>query len=205
MGSKEEKIRKIIMMEDRIVKCKRCSSLLRCNRKPALGKGDLDPEMVLVFEMENEFTRDLNKLTGLRNLIKDKLAVNRIYHTFMVRCQPKACPLPNNNTWDGDIKLLDKEYNCILTGKPCEGVLVPPGTEDIISCLPFLVEEINILKPQTVVLFGEKVGDFVLKSFGIFKQVELYSRYQNEDYIFVVARKPEFFSEEEGSWLAKLA
>lgn len=205
MGSKEEKIRRIIMMEDRIMKCKKCPSLLKCNRKPALGKGDLDPEMMLVFEMETDFTRNFNKLVSLRESIKSNFGTGRIYHTFMVRCQPKACPLTRNKTWDGDIKLIDKEYNCILNGKICEGVPVSPGNEEIISCLPFLVEEINILKPKTVVLFGEKVGDFVLKSFGIFEEVRLNSRYENGDFVFLVTKKQELFSDEECSLLAGLA
>lgn len=205
MGSKEEKIRKIIMMEDRIIKCKKCPSLLKCNRKPALGKGDLDPEMVLVFEMETEFTQNLNNLVELRNLVKDKFAASRIYHTFLVRCQPKACPLASNKTWDGNIKLIDKEYNCVLTGKICEGVPVRPGNEEIISCLPFLVEEINILQPKTVVVFGEKAGDFVLKSFGILEEVKINSRYENEDFVFLIAERPELFSDEQCTLLASLS
>lgn len=192
-------------MEDRIIQCKKCKSLLRCNRKPAMGKGELDPDIILVFEVENEFTRNLNYLIELRDLIKKGFGVNKIYHTFMVRCQPKACPLPDDKTWAGDMKLINKEHNCILTGKMCEGIPVRPGNEEILSCLPFLLEEISILKPKAVILFGEKVGDFVLRSFGILDEVSINARYESEELIFLTAGQQHAFSAEECCFLASLA
>lgn len=204
VGTKEEKIRLIINMEDRIIKCKKCKSLLRCSRKPAMGKGELEPDIILVFEMENEFTRNQNYLIELRDLIKKDFGVNKIYHTFLVRCQPKACPLPDGKTWTGDMKLINKEHNCILTSKMCEGIPVRPGNEEILSCLPFLVEEINILKPKTVILFGEKVGEFVLRAFGILDEFRVNSRYESENLIFLTADQQQAFFAEECSLLASL-
>ena len=69
-GTREQNIKRIINMEDRIVQCKRCSSLIRCIRKPSLGKGDLEPQVLLVFECENQFTSDLDKVIQLRDIVK---------------------------------------------------------------------------------------------------------------------------------------
>ncbi|MBO8158530.1 uracil-DNA glycosylase family protein [Thermosyntropha sp.] len=197
MVKKEEKIWQIIALEDRIVQCKKCKSLISCNRKPAKGKGDLEPDILLVFEMENEFTQDLNKLIELRNLIKETFKINKIYHTFMVRCQPKACPLHNDRIWYGDIKLLDRDYNCVLTGKMCEGTPVSPSNDDILACLLFLLEEIRILQPPIIVLFGEKVSNFVLKAFGVLEDIKIDQKYQTEDFIFFTVNYQDVFSPDE--------
>jgi len=135
-------------------------------RKPSFGKGELEPEVVMVFESDNQFTRDINKLIELRNSIKNTLKVEKLYHTYLVRCQPKCCTIRSSLNCYIDKKLLDKDNHCLLTGKPCEGVLVRPGYDEIMACLPFLVEELEILNPSCIVMFGERVAQFILKSYG---------------------------------------
>jgi len=123
-GSREENIRQIIDMEDRIARCGRCKSLIKCVRKPSLGKGELDPDLMMIFEYDNHFTRDVNNLIGLRNMVKRELNLDKIYHTFITRCQPKACVTRNSMSCYTDTRLLDKDNHCLLNGRDCEGIPV---------------------------------------------------------------------------------
>ncbi len=187
VGNREQNIRRIIEMEDRICQCERCPSLVKCLRKPSMGKGELDPEALLVFEYENIFTRDINNIIKLRNIIKQEFELNKIYHTFMVRCQPKACTTRQSVNCYGQGKWIDKDYTCLLNNKACDGIPVRPGTGEIISCLPFLLEEIEILHPMYLFLFGERVAEFVLKSYGIYHGFTVNKRYQYEQMIFLTS------------------
>ncbi len=187
VGNREQNIRRIIEMEDRICQCQRCPSLVKCLRKPSMGKGELDPEALLIFEYENSYTRDINNIIRLRNIIKQELKLDKIYHTFMVRCQPKACATRQSVNCYGQGKWIDKDYNCLLSSKACDGIPFRPGTSEIISCLPFLIEEIEILHPAYVFLFGERVSEFVLKSYGIYSNLTTNQRYEYEHMIFLTA------------------
>jgi len=166
-----KKIRRIVALEERVSQCKRCMHLLRCVKKPSLGKGDLEPVVMLVFEFNSAFTAVMENIIELHNLIKKEFEVDKVYHSYMVRCQPKACAVRNIAKGYTDNNLLDKKNRCILTGKTCDGIPVRPTYEAIISCLPFLLEEIDILNPRYVILFGERTSEFVLKSYGIFADV----------------------------------
>ncbi len=112
-GTREKNIRRIIEMEDRICQCQRCLALIKCLRKPSMGKGELDPEALLVFEYENNFTRDMNNIIEMRNLIKQVFNLEKIYHTFMVRCQPKACTLRQSVNCYGHGKWINKDHTCV--------------------------------------------------------------------------------------------
>ena len=89
-GRREKNIRLIIEMEDRAAQCTRCAPLLSCIRKPSMGKGDLEPDLIMVFESDIQIMEKAERLLELREMIKDELNVGKIYHTFMVRCQPKS-------------------------------------------------------------------------------------------------------------------
>ncbi len=203
--TREDNIRCIVSLEDRICQCERCPSLTRCVRKPSLGKGDLEPEIVLIFESNRSFTQDIDYIIGLRNLIKNEFKHEKIYHTYMVRCQPKACTVRHGVSCYTDSKLLDKENRCILSGKQCEGIPIRPANEEIISCLPFLLEEIDILDPGYFILFGERVCEFVLKSFGIFDNIKLGNRYEYNNRIILTTVYEEDFGIEECKQLKELA
>lgn len=187
VGNREQNIRRIIEMEDRICQCQRCPSLVKCLRKPSMGKGELDPEALLIFEYENSYTRDINNIIRLRNIIKQELKLDKIYHTFMVRCQPKACATRQSVTCYGEGKWIDKDYTCLLSNKTCDGIPVKPGNSEIISCLSFLLEEIEILHPTYLLLFGERVTEFVLKSYGIYSNLATNQRYEYEHMTFLTA------------------
>lgn len=187
IGNREQNIRRIIEMEDRICQCQRCPSLVKCLRKPSMGKGELEPEAFLIFEYENSYTRDINNIIRLRNIIKQELKLDKVYHTFMVRCQPKACAARQSVTCYGKGKWIDKDYTCLLSNKTCDGIPVKPGNSEIISCLPFLLEEIEILHPTYLLLFGERVTEFVLKSYGIYSDLTINQRYEYEQMTFLTA------------------
>lgn len=163
----EKNIKGIIKLETRIAQCSRCYGLSKCTNKPSLGKGDLEPEALIVFESESDKTRDINWIVALRNVIQKSLAVGTIYHTFLVRCQPKFCPLDHINTCILERKLLNPQGICTLTNQPCNGIPAQPLNEHIINCLNFLMEEIEIMRPRYVVLYGQRVSDFVLRAHGI--------------------------------------
>jgi uracil-DNA glycosylase len=187
VGNREQNIRRIIEMEDRICQCQRCPSLVKCLRKPSMGKGELDPQALLIFEYENSYTRDINNIIKLRNIIKQELKLDKVYHTFMVRCQPKACATRQSVTCYGEGKWIDKDYTCLLSNKTCDGIPVKPGNSEIISCLSFLLEEIEILHPTYLLLFGERVTEFVLKSYGIYNDLATNQRYEYEHMTFLTA------------------
>ncbi|MGI5920280.1 MAG: uracil-DNA glycosylase family protein [Syntrophomonadaceae bacterium] len=193
-ANREQNIRKIIDMEDRICECRRCSSLIKCVRKPSQGKGDLEPDIILVFEYESGFCKEPDNVTKLRDMIKQETNIQRVYHTFMVRCGPKTCVnLPNSSCYV-DHKLIDKDNNCRLSRKKCDGISIPPGTEEIMSCLPFLIEEIETLNPSLVILFGHRVGTYVLRSYGIFEEPEVGQRYTAANKTFVCTVREDSFN-----------
>lgn len=196
-NNRETRIRKIIDMEDRISRCQRCLHLNQCVLKPSLGKGELEPEVMMVFESDNNFTKDSRRLIGLRNLIKDELCVEKVYHTFLVRCEPKVCTVRQNlNNFTGGNsnykKILDRENKCLLNSKTCSGISVKPADEEIIFCLPFLLEEMVILNPPHIILFGERVIDYIAKSFGVYG-VDGNSYFIKKNTIFYLASDEEKF------------
>ncbi|QGT99631.1 hypothetical protein SYNTR_1038 [Candidatus Syntrophocurvum alkaliphilum] len=195
-SSREKKIKLIIDMEERINNCMRCKKLLKCRRKSSLGKGDLEPEMMLIFEAENNFNQDLDNVIKLRNHIKKGLSIHKIYHSFMVRCQPKACTRASDSNLYGQSYLLDNDNNCKLTARRCDGIAVHPTDEEIISCLPFIIEEIEILQPQYIILFGNRVTDFILKSYGIYDNIEIGKKYNYGKSILYSASDEEIFFNE---------
>lgn len=184
-GTREQNIKRIIHMEDRIAQCQRCPELVKCMRKPSLGKGDLEPDILMVFESENMLTRDMDQVITIRNLIKEQFATERVYHTFLVRCQPKACVSRQSSSCIIEGKLLDKDYVCMLNKKQCDGIPMKATSEQIMNCLPYLLEEIRILQPQYVILFGERVSAYLLKSCGVYDLTDHPSAYEYEGITYI--------------------
>lgn len=193
-GNRDQNIRRVIEMEDRISNCRRCDLLLQCVRRPSMGKGELDPDVLMVFECESIFTRDVARIVELRNLVKSEFKVENVYHNYMVRCQPKACAIRNSVSCFGDASCLDRDNNCLLSGKSCEGIPVKPSNEEILSCLPFLLEEIEIFSPQYIILFGERVAFFTLRSFGMFDNVNIGQRHSLSGMNFLIASAEDEFN-----------
>ena len=192
ISNRENNIRRIINMEDRICSCNRCKKVTPCVRKPSLGKGELEPELLMVFESDS---LDREAVLKLRNIIKDNLNIEKIYHTYLVRCQPKACTSRNNVNHYSFPKLINSEYICLLTGQTCSGLPVPANYDEIIACMPYLIEEIQILNPKYVLLMGERVSMFVLKSWGYYDNL-IRPCYEYENMKIMVTTDPSKFTEQ---------
>jgi hypothetical protein len=202
-NKRDQNIKAIIIMEDRVGQCSRCLSLTRCTSKPSLGKGDLDPEVLLVFECENSYTSDTNWLIQFRNRIKDYLNVKKVYHTFMVRCHPKACDKLQSCSFLLPDQLLGRNNICKLSSDICDGIPIKPSGEAIINCLTYLLEEMNILSPSYVVLFGNKVSDYVHKSCGAFEGLQIGQAYKYKDMLLLSTVDEKSFDDRELQTLAR--
>jgi len=195
-GTREQNIKRIIDMEDRIVKCNRCQELTQCIRRPSLGKGDLQPQLLMVFECDNKFTKNREAVLELRSMLIKHLNTEKIYYTFMDRCQPKACAVKENTNCFMSNKLIDKEYNCLLTNQKCEGIPIKPSVDVLMNCLPYLMEEIEILSPDYVILFGTRVGEYVLKSCGVFDLAEVNTNFHYNGSHYIICVDETKFTEE---------
>jgi hypothetical protein len=167
----QKHLKSIIRLEDRVKLCNRCPNIIICNHKPASGKGSLLPEALLVFESENDLTDNTVWMLNLHDEIKRYFQVEHVYHTFLVRCQPKACIWRQGANCYLAGKLLDRQGICMLTHRPCDAIPVKAGDEEIINCLSYALEEIIIFQPRYVLLFGDRVSRFLLKGFGFLEEV----------------------------------
>jgi uracil-DNA glycosylase len=191
----DRNIKLIIKLEERVGRCNRCASLVKCTSKPLVGRGDLQPEVLLVFEGESTLTQDTDWLIRLRKSIKQHFKVANIYHTYLVRCKPKACPHSQGNDFCLTNKLLGRDNICLLTSQPCEGMVIKPTNEAIINCLTFLMEEIDVLQPAYVILLGKRVSDFVLKAYGMLDSPIGKPVYRRENIIFLPAIAEQTFDD----------
>lgn len=191
----KQNINRIITMEKKINNCARCTLQRRCVSKPAMGKGDLDPDIILVFQSQSNMNNEVNKIIEIRQMLKKDLARDKIYHTFLVRCQPKACTHIDNLNCISPKSLIDQEQNCRLNKTVCEGIPIVPRDNEIISCLHYLIEEIDILSPQIVILFGKRTTNFVLKAMGVLDTVIIPGLYiKKEQFIFTTVEENKFNS-----------
>jgi len=190
-ADRDQIIRSIIKMEERINQCSRCESISSCTVRPSLGKGDLSPAVVMIFECENSFTADTQRIIKLINGVKAGFNIDGVYYTFMVRCHPKACSNQLGNSYMLKGKMLDNNNNCRLSNRSCDGISIKPADKEIMSCLAFLVEELEVLQPDYVILFGGQVSNYVLKAFG-WHQPELLDqsyKYDNMTFFSTVEEK----------------
>ncbi len=172
VNRREQNIKSIIKLENRIIKCRRCPGPLKCISKPAMGKGDLVPEAIIVFECENTNTRQLEWIVELRNAVQKYFNVEAAYHTFMVRCQPKACPLGDAIPCRITNPLLGSNDICRLSNQYCSGTPIKPTDESVVNCLNYLIEELDIFQPRYVLLFGKRVTEFIFRAYGILESIQ---------------------------------
>jgi len=163
-------VKRIIQMEARINACKRCSSAHHCFNTPSMGKGDLTPEILLVFQSQGNRRPEMNNYIEIRQMLKKEFDQERIYHTFLVRCQPQACFHIDDTE---DMLVRHKAFykkECQFNEPDCPGIPILPTSKEVVSCLPYLIEEIDILAPNTVILFGKRTAEFVLKAKGVLEE-----------------------------------
>lgn len=173
MADGSERIRRIVKMEERILACGRCGQLKACSLKPSLGKGDLNPHILIVFASENNFTRDRSNLAQFKDKLRERFGDDiKVYYTYLVRCQPKLCRLKKEREYLVNGKYIMASEVCILSGNECEGSYVEPNMDEMLACVHYLLEEIDILEPKVIVTIGEKTCNVVFKTFGIFAPLE---------------------------------
>ena len=159
-----------------------------------MGKGELLPELMLIFESENTLTYNSKKIVNLRRFIQNEFNIKDIYHSFLVRCHPKACSFRRivesyNDSRSSSERYIDNHNICLWKQEPCNGIFIKPDNEEIIMCLPFLLEEITILRPRFVILFGMRTAEFVLKSFGFFTDIKTNQTYEKNAVTFIYVNK----------------
>jgi len=199
---REQNIKSIIRLEDRVAKCGRCAPMLKCTSRPAVGRGDLQPETMIVFEAPNDLTRSQQWIVGLHSSVRQHFGGHQVYHTFMVRCQSRVCPQSQGNDCFLTSRLLDRNEICLLNNQPCDGIAVKPTNEAIINCLTFLLEEIAALQPSQVILVGARVTEFVLKACGVHRETYDQPAYRAGDHLFVIAKDEHLVDGSELQYLA---
>ncbi|MGE5396060.1 MAG: uracil-DNA glycosylase family protein [Chitinophagales bacterium] len=167
-SAKERIISKIVKMEERIVKCNRCKEIRTCCKKPSLGRGDVEATVMVVFATENDLTKDRMAAAKMR----EQLAVmagnaHTVYHTYMVRCQPKTCARRKGKEFLFDGQMINNDSECMLTNRPCDGKYTQPDDKETMNCLHFLLEEIEILGPEVIITVGEETYQYVFRAFGL--------------------------------------
>lgn len=173
MVDSNERIKRIVKMEEKILSCERCSQLRACSVKPSLGKGDLNPNIMIVFPAENEFTSERSNLAQFKDQLKERFGNElKVYYTYVVRCQPKLCRLKKEREYLVNGKYVSSNQNCILSGAGCEGQYIQPSDEEALCCTHYVLEEIDILQPRVIITLGEKSSSIIFKSFGIFAPLE---------------------------------
>jgi len=120
----------------------------------------------MIFESQNSFTADTQGVIRLINGVKAGFNIQGVYYTFMVRCHPKACSNRMGNRYMLKGKMIDSNNNCRLSNRSCDGISIKPADKEIMNCLTFIVEELEVLQPDYVILFGGQVSRYVLKAFG---------------------------------------
>jgi hypothetical protein len=75
-------VKRIIQMEARINACKRCSSAHHCFNTPSMGKGDLTPEILLVFQSQGNRRPEMNNYIEIRQMLKKSLTGKNLPYFF---------------------------------------------------------------------------------------------------------------------------
>ncbi len=189
-------ISRIVKMEERINKCTRCKDVRTCFHRPSTGKGDVEADILLVFASESEVA-ERSELTRMRQEIS-AMAGNglKVYHTFMVRCQPKICNRRKDQAVLFDGVLINSEGKCLLTREPCDARPVEPDDQQTMNCLHFLLEEIEIMAPELIIVVGEKAYQYVFRAFGLFDPfykpfADVRNKlFRSSEYLFLTAEMP---------------
>lgn len=161
-------IAKIVKMENRLNKCTRCKEIRVCSYRPSTGKGELDTDILMVFPNECSNLWDKKEFLRLRQEIAVMAGGNAgVYHTYMVRCMPRVCMRRSDKEGIFEGLLMGPNHKCLLTGDSCDAMLVQPDDQQIMNCLHFLLEEIEILRPDIIITVGERTYQYVFRAFGL--------------------------------------
>lgn len=166
-STRDKIISRIVKMESRISQCNRCKGIKTCSPGLSFGRGDVEADILVVFLRDSEFTRSRDMILNMRAAISEISGGKSVYHTFMVRCQPRMC----SRRWGKDVlfegTLIDNNQVCLLTQDRCDGMLIEPSDHEIMNCLHYLLEEIEIIAPQVIISCGERTSQYLFKAFGM--------------------------------------
>ena len=155
-SAKGKTISRIVKMEERINKCNRCKDVRVCCFRPATGKGDIEADIMLILASESEVP-DRSELIRMRQQISAMTGNGcGVYHTYMVRCQPRICNRRKNQAVLFDGSLIDADNRCLLSRERCDAIPAEPDDQQTMNCLHFLLEEIEILDPKLVITVGKE-------------------------------------------------
>lgn len=190
---KDKTIGKIVKMEERIHNCSRCRDVRICCQRPSTGKGDLDPDIMIIFPNECDQSWTKSDFSGIRQEIARMAGGKPVYHTFMVRCQPRICTLRRNKGVLLEGALVNGDNKCLLTRQECEGLIGQPDDQQTMNCLHFMLEEIEIFAPKVIITVGEQTYQYVFRAFGLldpfqrdFSEVKN-KLYRSSEYLFMTA------------------
>jgi uracil-DNA glycosylase len=91
-----------------------------------------------------------------------------------------------------------------MTSDICDGFPLKPSGESIINCLNYLLEELDILNPDYIVLFGQKVTNYVLKSYGLVDNTKIGEFYKYNNMCFLPTVEENSFDKEELNKLSSI-
>ncbi|MGE5416908.1 MAG: uracil-DNA glycosylase family protein [Acidobacteriota bacterium] len=166
--AREKVIGRIVKMESRISSCNRCQGIRVCSPKASFGRGDVQASVMVIFPRENEFSRSREKIAQMRETLADLAGEDRkVYHTYMIRCQPRSCHRRKGTDKLFDGTLIDSSSNCILINAPCDGQVIEPDDQEAMNCLIFLLEEIEIIMPEVIITLGERVYQYLFRALNI--------------------------------------
>lgn len=183
-------IKSIIDLENRIRHCERCFPISNYPSNPSMGKGDLRAQLMMVFKKENNLTKDINKLKLLRNLLSAQLNIAGIYHSYMVRCSV------NNKKLNLDTKDISPINHGSYCG-PKDGIIMTNENDILITCLSYLLEEVSILKPEIVLLFGQETWEPFLKACGFYFSIGVNQVYIYDNVKYITTVNEQDFDEQQ--------
>ncbi|HIQ03617.1 MAG TPA: uracil-DNA glycosylase [Desulfurococcales archaeon] len=135
--SKEYSMKRVV---ESILNCTKCQ-LCKYRRKPVPGEGPLDTEIMLIGEApgasEDEEGRPFVGAAG--KLLTELLEKNNISRSSVYITNIVKCRPPGNRD---------------------------PEESEINACLPYLIEQISIIKPKIIVTLGRHAGRVIYKLMG---------------------------------------
>jgi len=131
-GSKAERLEQL---RERVVSCVNCEALAACRSKVVFGAGNPEAELMFVGEAPGE-EEDIQgePFVGKAGQLLTKIIEaagfkrNQVYLANVLKCRPDVPPGESGNR------------------KPHKG--------EIAACMPFLIKQIEIIKPKCIVALG---------------------------------------------------
>ncbi|MDI6640829.1 MAG: uracil-DNA glycosylase [Elusimicrobiota bacterium] len=143
-------------LSSEVSKCKKCE-LYKYRINAVFGEGDVFAEVMFVgegpgYDEDRQGRPFVGKAGQLLTKIIESIGLRRenVYITNIVKCHPMVNP-----------ELLNKRGNDR-----------PPTEEEILSCLPYLITQIEIIAPKFIVTLGNVATQTILRRFNCLNSEE---------------------------------